>query len=158
MGLAVIFFLTPTRASGPPSTKEEAKIRGVLERQVEAWNRGDIAEFMKGYWNSPDLLFSGTGHVRRGWQSTLEQYKKTYPDRARMGTLSFSNLEIHFVGSTGLFHRKPTAAWVLGQWKVDRAGDSPHGTFTLVFQRLPHSPGKSDGGWKIVHDHTSSGP
>jgi ketosteroid isomerase-like protein len=158
MGLALFFSMTPVAASNRPPIKEEAEIRSVLERQVDAWNRGDLAEFMKGYWNSPDLLFTSGGHIRRGWQTTLDQYKQSYPDKARMGTLSFSNLEFHFVGSTCLFRGKPTAAWVLGQWRLDRAADSPHGTFTLIFQSFPNSPGKDDGGWKIVHDHTSSGP
>jgi beta-aspartyl-peptidase (threonine type) len=71
----------------------------------------------------------------------LDRYKNKYSDRAKMGTLTFSNLEITSLGND--------AALALGAWKLKRANDEPHGRFTLVFRRFPE-------GWKIVHDHTSA--
>lgn len=121
---------------------DRAAIVGVLKVQQAAWNRGDIVAFLTGYWRSPELTFSGSNGVSRGWDGVLARYKKNYPDRAAMGELDFSGLEIRFLG--------PDAALVLGTWHLKReaAGDIG-GVFTLVWQRFPE-------GWKIIHDHTSA--
>ncbi len=114
-------------------------IRGTLERQARAWNAGDIAAFMEPYWQSEDLTFSSGGRVTRGWQATLDGYRRRYPNRAAMGTLTFTELEVH----------KLTAdvALVLGRWHLER--DEPvGGAFSLVVRR-------EAGRWTIVHDHTS---
>jgi ketosteroid isomerase-like protein len=117
------------------------EIESVLHAQQEAWNRGDIDAFMKGYWRSEETVFVSGDEVTRGWQKVLDRYKKKYPDRAKMGTLTFSNLEITPLSAD--------AAVALGAWKLKRANDEPHGRFTLIFRRLPE-------GWRIVHDHTSA--
>jgi ketosteroid isomerase-like protein len=114
-------------------------IRAVMNEQAVAWNNGDIPGFMRGYWNSDKLVFVGST-VTRGWQPTLDRYKKSYDSREKMGTLTFSDLEIDVLSKD--------AAVVLGSWSLARAGDNPHGKFTLVFRKFKD-------GWKIVHDHTS---
>lgn len=116
-------------------------ITAVLNSQQAAWNRGDVDAFLEGYWRSPELTFSGSSGVARGWDGVLARYKKNYPDRAAMGQLDFSELEFRFLG--------PDAALVLGRWHLQREKDEPGGVFTLVWQRFPD-------GWKIVHDHTSA--
>ena len=118
----------------------ESDIRIVMNDQVAAWNRGDIDGFMRGYWNSDDLIFVSGDNVTRGWRPTLERYKKSYDSRAKMGTLAFSDLEIKVLS--------PDAAVVLGSWALTRDKDNPHGKFTLTFRRFR-------GGWRIVIDHTS---
>jgi ketosteroid isomerase-like protein len=97
---------------------------------------------MAGYARTDTLRFASGGTVRRGWQATLERYQRGYPDRAAMGTLSFDRLDITPL-SDGW-------ALVFGAWRLTRADDAPHGLFTLVLRR-------TDDGWRIVHDHTSSG-
>jgi len=119
----------------------EAQIRAVLSEQQAAWNRADIAAFMKGYWSSPELTFAGSGGVTRGWQPVLERYRERYRDAQAMGHLEFSELEVRLLGKD--------AAFVLGRWRLKREKDEPGGVFTLVFQRFPE-------GWRIVHDHTSA--
>ena len=118
-----------------------SEIESVLRAQQEAWNRGNIDAFMNGYSRSDATVFVSSDEVTRGWQKVLDRYKQKYSDRAKMGMLTFSNLEI-----TGLSN---DSAVVLGSWKLKRASDEPHGRFTLIFRRFPD-------GWKIVHDHTSS--
>ena len=115
-------------------------ITAVLSAQQSAWNRGDVDAFLVGYWHSNDLTFSGSSGVSRGWDGVLARYKKTYPDRAAMGQLDFSDLEFRFLG--------PDAALVLGRWHLKRENEIG-GVFSLVWQRFPD-------GWKIVHDHTSA--
>ena len=118
-----------------------AQIRSVLSAQQEAWNRGDIDRFMNGYARSPSTVFVSEDTIRRGWETVRERYRKKYSDRAKMGTLTFSDLEIALLS--------PDAAVALGRWRLERAKDRPHGRFTLIFKRLPE-------GWRIVHDHTSA--
>src|SRR2546421_11127258 len=119
----------------------QLEITAVLSAQQEAWNRGDIDAFMNGYWRSEETVFVSGDEITRGWQKVLDRYKKKYSDRAKMGTLTFSNLEITPLSND--------SAVALGAWKLKRANDEPHGRFTLIFRRLPD-------GWKIVHDHTSA--
>ncbi|HYE66889.1 MAG TPA: AtzH-like domain-containing protein [Pyrinomonadaceae bacterium] len=118
-----------------------AGVRAVLDAQVEAWNRGDLESFMDGYLRGSETVFVSGDNVVRGWQTVLDRYKKTYDSREKMGTLAFSELEITSIGRD--------AAVALGRWQLTRAGDTPHGRFTLIFRRTAQ-------GWRIVHDHTSS--
>ena len=124
--------------SGPD---DWATIQALLNQQVRAWNAGDIDGFMQTYWHSPELTFSGGGKTTRGWQATHDRYKARYPDKATMGTLSFSDLEYRCLGRD--------VALVLGQWHLETRKGNPHGNFSLVLQRL-------DGKWLIVHDHSST--
>jgi uncharacterized protein (TIGR02246 family) len=126
-------------ASGRAADREA--IGAVLKAQQAAWNRGDVDAFLAGYWRSPELTFSGSNGVSRGWDGVLARYKKNYPDRAAMGKLDFSELEFRFLG--------PDAALVLGKWHLKREKGDVGGVFTLVWQRFPQ-------GWKIIHDHTSA--
>jgi len=119
---------------------DRAAIMKILEAQQNNWNQGDVDAFLEGYWHSPDLTFSGSGGVARGWDGVLARYKKNYPDRAAMGQLDFSGLEFHFLGKD--------AALVLGHWHLTRARGDIGGVFSLVWQRFPE-------GWRIIHDHTS---
>src|SRR5215471_2470190 len=74
--------------------KTKTEIRQVMDEQAVAWNKGDIDGFMKGYWNSPELTFVSGSDVTKGWQPTLDHYKKSYDSKAKMGVLSFSDLQI----------------------------------------------------------------
>jgi ketosteroid isomerase-like protein len=118
-----------------------AEIQSVLSAQQDAWNRGDIDAFMNGYARSTSTVFVSEDEVGRGWETVRDRYRIRYSDRAKMGTLSFSDIEVTTLSSD--------AAVVLGRWRLKRANDEPKGRFTLIFKRLPE-------GWRIVHDHTSA--
>ena len=141
-GISLILLLVCTNFAQmeKQNTKIAEDIRSVMNEQAAAWNRGDIEGFMKGYWNSPELKFVSGANVTKGWQPTLDRYKKTYDSKAKMGVLAFSDLEVNVLSKD--------AAVVLGSWALDREGDEPHGKFTLIFRKFKD-------GWKIVHDHTS---
>ena len=121
--------------------KTIAAVRAILDSQQAAWNRGDIEGFMDGYARSDDTVFVSGDNVTRGWQTVLDRYKKSYDSREKMGTLTFSELEIKPLS--------PFYAVALGRWQLTRAADTPHGRFTLIFRR-------TEQGWRIVHDHTSA--
>ncbi len=126
-----------------PVSASLAAINMLLDNQEEAWNEGDINAFMEGYWNSDSLRFASGGNVRRGWQSTLDRYLATYPDRATMGQLEFVDLEMRRLS--------PEWATVFGRFRLTREAplDDLTGLFTLLFE-------KREGNWIIVSDHTSA--
>lgn len=136
---AAILVLLPSLASAQ-TAKAESEIRKVMNEQVAAWNRGDIEAFMTGYWKSEKLTFLSGDKVTRGWQQTLDNYRRSYNTREKMGTLAFSDLEFTFLSKD--------AAVVLGSWSLARVSDNPKGKFTLLFRKLKE-------GWRIVMDHTS---
>ena len=135
--LSVVGFAS---AQSKRDEKTKTEIRQVMDAQVTAWNAGSIDGFMQGYWNSPELVFVSGANATRGWQPTIERYKKSYDSRAKMGVLTFSDLEIDVLSKD--------AAVVLGNWALRREKDNPRGKFTLIFRKF-----KDD--WRIVHDHTS---
>ena len=139
--LAILtLFLLSLTTTAQSESKVKADIKAVMDTQAVAWNNGDIDGFMRGYWNSPDLVFVSGANVTRGWQPTLDRYKKGYDSRAKMGTLTFSDLEITVLSKD--------SAVVLGSWSLAREKDNPHGKFTLIFRKFK-------AGWRIVMDHTS---
>ncbi|MEM6948157.1 MAG: nuclear transport factor 2 family protein [Pseudomonadota bacterium] len=129
-------------AAGPGDASDEAEIKALLAEQAEAWNRGDIDSFMDGYARSDALRFASGGAVTRGWSATLARYKARYRDRAAMGTLTFSDLEIVALSDD--------AAVAHGAWQLARETDRPSGLFTLVLRQSPA------GEWQIVSDTTTS--
>jgi uncharacterized protein (TIGR02246 family) len=139
--LAVVLALPV--AAFPATSPDDAAIRAVLDKQAADWNRGDIDSFATGYKNSPDILFIGLT-VHRGYAQMLETYKQHYPNRAAMGTLSFTNLDVqpldeHFATATGNFHLERTAA----------GGNNADGYYLLVLEKTPD-------GWKIVRDASAT--
>jgi ketosteroid isomerase-like protein len=143
MKFAVISFLlllTVSASAVAQNDRSPAAIRKVMEDQAAAWNQGDIDGFMDGYWRSEKLIFVSGDNVTRGWQPTLNRYKTSYNTREKMGTLTFSDLEITILSKD--------AAVVLGNWSLAREKDNPHGKFTLIFRKFKE-------GWRVVMDHTS---
>ncbi len=146
MKLILILILTFIAASAvfAQSDSQKAKISAEIEKvmndQAKAWNRGNIEEFMAGYWRSDNLVFISGDNITRGWRQTLDRYRKSYDTREKMGTLKFSGLEFTVLSKD--------AAVVLGSWELTREKDNPKGKFTLTFR-------KHKEGWRIVMDHTS---
>lgn len=129
----------PRAAIEPRSARD---IRAVLDRQVAAWNRGDLEDFMIGYWHSRDLTFYSGSTIVSGWEETLARYRNRYQSGGNeMGHLDFADLKIELLG--------PSAAFVRGRFHLKMTTGESGGLFTLTFRKLAD-------GWKIVHDHTST--
>lgn len=120
-------------------SNEEA-IRGIMANQEQAWNNGDLEGFMQGYWENDSLVFIGSKGLTYGWQNTLDNYKKSYPDKAAMGTLVFTLNKIEATDSK--------SAYVIGKWSLIREKDNPNGHFTLYWRKIKCT-------WVIVADHSS---
>lgn len=115
-------------------------IRATIDSSAYAWNQGDLEGYMSFYYKHDSLMFVGNKSKTYGWENTLLNYKKSYPDKKRMGYLEFSDIEIRFLTRYQVL--------VSGQWKLKRENDEPFGRFTLYMVYLA-------GGWKIVYDHSS---
>ncbi len=145
----MLFYGVPFLSAQTPLSKqtaEEAAIRKVLNEQTINWNKGDIDSFMQGYWKSDSLQFIGSSGITTGWQNTLNNYKKRYPDQATRGTLRFDILRVEMLGNNTA--GQPTAL-VVGKFYLTRPekGDA-QGYFTLLWRKV-------NGHWVIMMDHTS---
>ena len=133
---SAILFVTCSFAQ----SEDEKNIRNVLSSQVTAWNAGHIEDFMKGYCQNDSVMFIGKSGITYGWQNTLNNYKKNYPDTATMGALSFDLLEFKSLS--------PIYYFVVGKWHLQRSIGNAGGHFTLLFKKI-------NGHWFIVADHSS---
>ena len=121
-------------------SKNEAEIRKVLAWQQNSWNAGDIDKFMQTYWNNDSLMFIGKSGITYGWEKTLKNYKKSYPDTTAMGQLTFTILSLKPLS--------PEYYFLTGKFHLDRTIGNLEGFFTLLFQKI-------NGKWLIIVDHTS---
>lgn len=132
---AILLSITATAQNN-----DEQTIRNILKRQNADWNAGNIDAFMKGYWESDSLMFIGKNGITYGWQNTLNNYKKNYPDTATMGKLHFDILSVKRL-SVLYFS-------VVGKWHLTRSVGDVQGHFTLLFKKVNKQ-------WVIVSDHSS---
>ncbi len=135
--LLMVVFSTTAMAQ---TAQDRTAILKVLENQRQGWNKGDMENYMQGYWKSDSLLFVGKNGPTYGWQKTLDNYKKGYPDKGAMGFLTFGIKKVEFLAKD--------KAFVLGSWNLKREKDEPKGYFTLLLRKM-------DGEWKVVVDHSS---
>lgn len=119
---------------------DEVAIRRVLDEQTTAWNRGDLEEFMQGYWKNDSLMFIGKTGINRGWKKTLDNYKKGYPDTSSMGKLTFDILVVKKLS--------PEYYYVVGKWVLTRSIGNLNGCYDLLFRKI-------NGQWVIIADHSS---
>ena len=134
--LTVFLFSTNTFAQ----SGDEPAIRQTLRDQIEAWNRGNIDDFMKTYWESDSLTFISRDGITRGYNATLNRYKKNYSDTAKMGKLSYTLLSIKRLS--------PEYYFVIGKWNLKRSVGDIGGLYTLLFRKIKSK-------WVIITDHTS---
>jgi ketosteroid isomerase-like protein len=150
LALFVAITATTARAQDSPdttsnlhtATRQELDVIKVLLGQESAWNHGDIEGFVRAYKDSPDIIFI-SHQINRGFAGLLDQYRRDYPSKAAMGTLSFSGLEVHSLDDR--------FAVCIGKYELDRSkkdGGHSEGLFSLILE-------KTDQGWKIVLDHTT---
>jgi ketosteroid isomerase-like protein len=133
--IILLFAFSLTKAQ-----KSEIEIRQLLHSQTAGWNRGDIEGFMETYWKNDSLMFVAKAGITWGWDNTLNAYRKSYPDKEAMGTLSFDIIKIKFLTKDDCF--------VVGKWMLQRTADSLSGHYSLLLRRIK-------GKWKVIADHSS---
>ena len=138
--LTPLFLLALTAAAIAQPSKDETAIRQIMAAQVDAWNKGNIDAFMKGYWNNDSLVFIGKSGPSYGYHQALANYKKNYSGPDQMGKLFFDLLKVKRLSSDYYF--------VIGKWFLKRKAGDIGGIYTLLFRKI-------NGRWRIVVDHTS---
>jgi ketosteroid isomerase-like protein len=126
--------------SSMAQSNDEKIIRNILADQISFWNKGDIPGFMQGYWNSDSLVFVGKNGPTYGYNNTLRNYQKNYPNKDYMGILNFDILSVQPMEKDHFF--------VIGKFMLQRKVGDASGHFTLILRRI-------NGVWKIVSDHSS---
>lgn len=137
----VIFLVSFSAAQNKINDKDKLEITTLLQKQIDAWNDGNLEKFMETYWKSEKLVFVGSRGPTHGWQATLDNYKKGYPDKKAMGRLEFKILDISKIDKKTVF--------VVGRFELTREIGDSAGHFTLVIQKF----GKD---WFIISDHSSA--
>jgi hypothetical protein len=139
--ITTLFLLIASLSVSYAQNKDTESILKTLDNQIAMWNDGNIEQFMVGYWATDSLMFIGSKGMTMGYQKTLENYKKGYPDRAAMGKLKFDILRLKPLGEKHYL--------VIGKWHLSRPekGDVG-GHFSLVFEKI-------NGLWVIIADHSS---
>jgi len=137
--ILLLLLMVPAVCMHAQITENEDKeaIRAVMKAQQEAWSNYDLEGFMQGYWKNDSLKFYGSRGLTRGWQQTLDNYKKGYPTKDDTGTLSFTIDDISKVSEDNY--------WVMGQYHLKRKVGDANGVFIIIFKKI-------DGEWKIVAD------
>src|SRR5262245_17923615 len=117
---ATLLVLAVSNASAAPdAVVVQSAVRAVLDQQVKDWNAGDIEKFMRGYDHSQNTRFASGGNITLGWQAVMDRYRRTYSDKAAMGTLTFSEIDITAISDD--------TALVFGRWHLKREKDEPSG-------------------------------
>ncbi|MCB1036772.1 MAG: SgcJ/EcaC family oxidoreductase [Acidobacteria bacterium] len=128
----------PPDAQGAVAAGEE--VETLLAEQAAAWSRGDVEAFCSAY--AEDVVFVSPSGLTRGRQQVVDRYKRRYPDRAAMGTLTLEVEEVRLAGG-----EEPRAASVVARWRLSYPDREPLAGLTLL---VLHRDG--DGTWKIVQD------
>ena len=118
------------------------QIDELMMKQQHSWNNGNIEEFMSFYWNNDSLMFIGKNGIQYGWQTTLDNYQKRYPNKQEMGELNFTNLHCIAIGNQ--YYQ------ITGNWKLIRTDSLGNltGFYSLLWKKM-------DDRWVIVYDHTN---
>jgi len=139
--LTICLLFMASLGAAAQSKADRQAILDLLEKQRTDWNKGDVEAYMQGYWKSDSLLFVGKSGPTYGWQKTLENYKRGYPNKAAMGLLTFGIKKVDFLAKD--------RAFVLGSWNVKQENNNElKGYFTLLLRKI-------EGQWKVVVDHSS---
>lgn len=137
--LLLFLLVISTLNSYSQTSQSEAveAITEVMRLQEKAWSANDLEGFMQGYWKSDSLKFYGSSGLTKGWQQTLDNYKKGYPTKEHSGTLTFKLNDISKIDEGSY--------WVMGDYFLKRSVGDTNGVFLIIFKKI-------NGEWKIVAD------
>lgn len=142
--LSMILLLAAAACTAELAADDSTEIEGLIKAQEDCWNRGDFEGFMDTYWKSEEMCFQSANSRLHGWETLLKRYKTNYAGEKR-GHLTFTDLEITLLDGG--------YAYAIGRYNLKYPDDLKQGLFTLIFKKFE---GEGGGGWKIIHDHSSS--
>ncbi|HET6243591.1 MAG: nuclear transport factor 2 family protein [Bacteroidetes bacterium] len=135
--ILLLLFVIPLICFGQKSDQMEIEL--LLNKQKNDWNKGDLEDYMKGYWKSDSLKFIGKNGITYGWEETLKRYQKSYPNKSAMGNLDFDIISMKPMEESYFL--------VTGKWTIT-GNSSASGYFSLVLKKLNNQ-------WIIIYDHSS---
>lgn len=138
--LVLFLFFVFTNCKKTDFEKDKLAVKSAMAKQVQCWNNGDINGFMDGYWKSDSLRFLGRRGLTKGWQTTLDNYKNSYPNKKSMGKLVFTQISFEPLNEKQIF--------VVGKWSLEREKDTLSGYYSLLWKKI-------DSQWKVIFDHTN---
>jgi uncharacterized protein (TIGR02246 family) len=121
--------------TGPSESSRADAAKAFMTEQASAWNKGDLDAFCASY--SDDATFITPTGLTKGRDAVLARYKKRYPDKAAMGTLSFEFLDARVA---------PGSVSVMAKWSLSYPNKPSASGSTLV---VLHPRGTS---WMVVQD------
>jgi len=135
--LLIITLLTLATTFAQTEAEDKVAILKIMKTQEKAWSNHDLEGFMQGYWKSDSLKFYGGSGLTKGWQQTLDNYKKGYPTKEHSGTLNFTIKDISKISNESY--------WVMGEYYLERKVGDANGVFMIIFKKI-------NGEWKIIAD------
>ncbi len=132
----------PDRSEAQSASDAKAEALHVLSTQVDAWNRGDVSAFCAAY--AEDATFLAPSGATHGRQSVLDRYRKKYPDKAAMGSLSLEAIEVRAFPAEGA--GRAEAVSVVARWTLKFDKKPPASGLTLLVMR------PRGASWEIAQD------
>lgn len=135
--LSILLTFSVSAQNNSNYKQDKEAILAVMKAQEIAWSNNDLEGFMEGYWKSDSLKFYGASGLSKGWQQTLDNYKKGYPTKEHSGTLTFKINDVSAI--------EGNSYWVMGEYFLKRNVGDANGVFIIIFKKI-------NGEWKIVGD------
>lgn len=121
--------------TGPAESVRAEAVKAFMNEQAAAWNKGDLDAFAASY--ADDATFITPSGLTKGRDQVLARYKKRYPDKAAMGTLTFEFLDVRVTAG---------AVSVIARWNLSYPNKpSASGNTLVVLQPRGSS-------WMVVQD------
>ncbi|WP_408640928.1 YybH family protein [Sphingomonas horti] len=141
LGPALALLLLGAVPAHAGEAEDKAAILNVIASMEQAWNRGDFAGYMAGFWN-PGVVFVSGGKIQAGWQGTLDHYVRDYGGSPeKRGNLHFYDMTVDMLA--------PDAALLISHYHLERPEHPQEGINTRLFRKI-------DGHWVIAMNHVSS--
>lgn len=149
------FSVAQNARSMEASSRAQQSIAALLERQVDAWNRGDSDGYLDAYARNEGVWFVVGDREVCGFAEAKDRLLSRHPSGREMGRLSMEELRIQPLG------QQSRSAVAHGRWELSR-GDlseslSRKGVFTLKLEVMAHhdpTPSEAER-WYIVREHRS---
>ena len=121
--------------TGPSESSRADAAKAFMNEQAGNWNKGDLDAFAASY--ADDATFITPSGLTKGRDQVLARYKKRYPDKAAMGTLTFEFLDTRVA---------PGSVTVIAKWNLSYPNKpSASGNTLVVLQPRGTS-------WMVVQD------
>ena len=137
--ILIVIIISSINVYSQSNINEKDAVNTMVE-QKNAWNNGDLKSYMDGYWNSDSLIFVGKNGPEYGWNTTYQNYKKSFPDKSSMGHLDFTFINVKTISDSTVS--------IIGKWELTLLDKNRGGYFTCILKLF-------NGKWKVIIDHTS---